>query len=932
MPSAANSTPPTGDAIDRKLRQRVKLLGRLLGRVLQEHAPAQVYPVVERLRIGFIRLQKQEHPLQHTAMTRLIDELDAELASQVIRAYSTYFSLVNVAEEAALLDWRQKLLRERKDGGLWPGSFDHALRTLKKRGYSADDIRQMLGGMCYMPVFTAHPTEAKRRVMLEALRRIFLLLPESGDMTHNLLDREEATEQLLAKIQTLWKTDEVRPAATTVYSEIANGLHYFEASLFTAITRMYRNLNRAWRLVFPDEPCTLGSFIRFGSWIGGDRDGNPHVTARVTRAACQMQARTILQEYLRRVEKLEHILTFSSNFIELPEQMQESLREDEPLLEQIAPRRATTLFETEPYRRKLAVVLYRLQKRREQLDGRVLRDEGGYRNEEEFLEDLYLIRDSLIQQGDERIADGELADLIRLVETFGFYLVHLDVRQEAPRHTQAVAEILRVREDIDYESLDESRRYQILRKHLKNTEGKAKLERAGLSAATRETLEVFDVMGEEPERISPQAFGQYIISMTHTASHILEVLFLGSFAGLAGRRDKQWVCRLQVCPLFETIEDLHQCGDILETLFGDKVYRALLTASGGRQDIMLGYSDSCKDGGILASAWNLYRTQERIQDIAHRHTVDFRLFHGRGGTIGRGGGPTHDAIIAQPAGTVHGTIKLTEQGEVLSYKYTNLETAVYELTMGVTGLMLASLPAPHARAQGTVEDLRVMEQLARTGEEAYRDLIGTDGFLDYFYEVTPVREIGDMNIGSRPSHRRATDRSMNSIRAIPWVFAWSLSRHTLPAWYGIGTALETFLKQSPKTGLQRARHMYESWPFFRVLMQNIQMALAKADMPIAQQYARMGKHPACREIFERISAEYRLTCKMVLRVTRNKELLETQPSLLLSLSRRKPYLDPLNAIQVSLLRRARQNQDASAEQRAIARSISAIAAGMRNTG
>ncbi len=932
MPSAANAMPQWGDIVDRKLRRRVKLLGRLLGRILKEHAPAPVYPAVEQLRVGFVRLQRQKHPMLRSTLMRKIDELEPDLTSQVVRAYSTYFSLVNVAEEVALLDWRKKILREHKDGSLWSGSFDHTLRLIKERGYSGEEAREALQDLCYMPVFTAHPTEAKRRVILETLRRIFLLLPQTDDLSLGPIVREEATGKLLAEIQALWKTDEVRPGSTTVHSEIANGLHYFEASLFSSIPRIYRNLERAWNMVYPDTPCDVTSFVRFGSWIGGDRDGNPHVTARVTRTAYHMQARTILNEYLRRVRELEHILTLSSKFIELPQAIRDSLKEDEPLLAHIAPRRAATLFETEPYRRKLAIILYRLQKRLEQLDGRTLKDEGGYRDEQEYLRDLYLIRDALIEQGDARIAQGELTDLIRLAETFGFYLVQLDLRQEAPRHTQAVAEILRATEDVDYNSLNETARLRLLRQHLQNAQGPRELARESLSPATRETLEVFDLFGLAPQRISSQAFGQYVVSMTHTASHVLEVLFLGSLIGLAGRDGKHWFCRLQVCPLFETIDDLNQAGDILETLFRDPTYRALLNAGGGQQDIMLGYSDSCKDGGILASAWNLYLAQKRIHEVAAERNIAFRLFHGRGGTIGRGGGPTHDAIVAQPHGTVHGTIKLTEQGEVLSYKYSNLETAVYELTMGMTGLMLASFRDPHARLKETADDLKVMELLARTGEQCYRDLIGTKGFLDYFYEVTPVQEIGGVNIGSRPSHRRAADRSMDSIRAIPWVFSWSLSRHTLPAWYGIGTALETFLNNSPKTGLQRVQHMYQRWPFFRTLMLNIQMALAKADMPIAQQYATLYEHPDAADFFARIEAEYQLTCKMVLRVTGNKELLETQQNLLLSLNRRKPYLDPLNAIQVSLLRRTKQGEGSEAVQLATARSISAIAAGMRNTG
>ena len=930
MPSTATYTPSIGDAIDRKLRQRVKLLGRLLGLVLQEHAPPQVFQIVERLRRGYIRLQFEEDLSRRTRLMRLIDRLDLNLTSQVIRAFSTYFSLVNVAEEAALLDRRNEYLRSGMP--LWEGSFDATLRALKEQGFSAAKASELLLEADYMPVFTAHPTEAKRRIMQEALRRIFILLQASDDRTLSQVERDEASDRLLAEIQLLWKTDEVRPGKPTVRTEIKNGLHYFEKSLFEAIPLLYRNLQRGWRMTYPDAPQALPSFIRFGSWIGGDRDGNPHVTARITREACRMQTRTVLGEYIRRVRSLENILSHSSHLIELPERMRTSLDAEHKVLER-AQRRDSSLFETEPYRCKLAVILQRLQDRLDHLEGRAWHGSDDYRDEAQFLDDLRLIRDSLIEQGDARIADGELADLIRLAETFGFYLARLDLRQEAPRHTQAVSEIMQLMDKTDYAELNEAGRVKALRKQLKQLDGPASLDRRQLSAAARETLAVFDLMQEIPKRTSPQIFGQYIISMTREASHVLEVLFLGGLAGLAGGKGRNRFCRLQVCPLFETIEDLREAPDILGRLFQDPVYRPLLDASGGVQDVMLGYSDSCKDGGILASAWNLYQAQKNIHDVSEKNGVRFRLFHGRGGTIGRGGGPTHEAITAQPPGTVRGTIKLTEQGEVLSHKYSNPETAVYELTMGATGLILASRHMVRGSAREHTEDMKIMAELAESGEQAYRELIETRELLDYFYEVTPVREIGGVNIGSRPSHRRAVDRSMSSIRAIPWVFGWSLSRHTLPAWYGIGTALESYLKAHPRTGLAQVRHMYQRWPFFRTLMHNIQMALAKADMLIARQYMQLSEHPDDADrIYEQIEREYRRTSELVLHVTESEELLETQEILRRSLSRRKPYLDPLNAIQISLLDRARHASDSESYQGAITRSISAIAAGMRNTG
>ena len=929
MPKVAVLPAPPDDRIDRRLRRRVKLLGRLLGLVLQEQADPQVFDTVERLRNGYIRLQKEPTPLRRKRLFKIIRQLDEETLGQVIRAFSAYFSLVNVAEEAGQHDHRRNWVHSGQR--LWEGSFDHTLRELKRQKFSAADIVNLLEQAQYMPVFTAHPTESKRRIMLEALRRIFVLIEQCDDRNLGEVRRKELEDRLRAEIQVLWKTDEVRPGTPTVESEIVNGLHYFQCSLFDGIAGLYRNLERAWHRVYPGTTLSVPSFIRFGSWIGGDRDGNPFVTPDITRTACRLHTRTILQEYLSRIEKMEHMLTHSTTLIEPPQDLIDSLKKDQPLFDTVL-RDRVELFESEPYRRKLAVMHYRLQCRLNRLDGGETSTHE-FSDENELLADLELLRTSLIAQGDERVARQSLADLIRIVETFGFHLVHLDVRQESSRHTQAVDEILKQLDGAHpYRELTEDRRITALTRWLRHT-GELTLNRRHLSAATRETLEVFEVMREMPEITSRQAFGNYVISMVHEASHVLEVMLLARFAGLVGRHGRSWFCKLRVSPLFETIADLQRSAKILDTLFRHPVYMPLLKASGGMQDIMLGYSDSCKDGGILASAWNLYEAQKQINTMAQSHEVQFRLFHGRGGTVGRGGGPTHSAILAQPPATVRGPLKLTEQGEVLSSKYSNLETAIYELTMGSTGLIRSCCHLLRNKSTEHPEDLAVMAELAATGEATYRQLIESEGLLDYFYEVTPVREISAMNIGSRPSHRRAEDRSMSSIRAIPWVFGWSLSRHTLPAWYGIGTALSAYLKANPKKGLMQVRHMYTRWPFFRVLIDNIQMALAKADMQIAREYVDLSEHRDNAErIYAQIELEYRHTCLQVLKVTRGSELLADQAHLQRSLNRRKPYLDPINAIQVDLLQRARSDDCTDATYRLVARSISALAAGMRNTG
>jgi phosphoenolpyruvate carboxylase len=436
--------------------------------------------------------------------------------------------------------------------------------------------------------------------------------------------------------------------------------------------------------------------------------------------------------------------------------------------------------------------------------------------------------------------------------------------------------------------------------------------------------------------ISERVFGAYVISMTHTASHVMEVMLLARLAGLAGRTPTGWFCNIRVSPLFETIDDLSHIDAVMSTLFDDETYAALLAASGNLQEVMLGYSDSCKDGGILSSAWNLYEAQEKIIALADARGVQCRLFHGRGGTIGRGGGPTHEAILSQPDDTVHGQIKFTEQGEVLSYRYANPETARYELTMGISGLIKASRCVIDPPSPPRKDFLGIMAELARYGEESYRGLVcDTEGLLDYFYEATPVDAIALLNIGSRPSHRKKADRSLSSIRAIPWVFGWAQSRHTLPAWYGIGSAIERW-RGSDLERLAKLQKMYQEWPFFRALLSNTQMSLFKAEMHIANEYMRLAKdQPRAQTIYRTIADEYQRTLTQVLNVAGLLGLMEETPDLQLSLARRNTYLDPLNHVQIALLERYRD--ETVPEQREqwldpLLRSINAIAAGMRNTG
>jgi phosphoenolpyruvate carboxylase len=936
---------PVSSLRDKNLRSRVRLFGNLLGEVVREQSGDGILYAIEALRKGYIKLRLEENDKLRKRLSRLIETLTPNEITDVIRAFNLYFGLVNIAEESFQHQHRRQLVH--KNEPLWLGSFAQTMQKLHDEGIDPQQIQTLLNQAVYMPVFTAHPTEAIRRTIMHALRRLFITSEKVDDRRVSRDEREAIRLEIKQQIKVLWKTDEVHVNKPSVEDEIRNGLYFFHESLFEAIPTTYRYLEKAIRRVYQaDENAPQitvpGGLIHFGSWIGGDRDGNPFVKPATTALALRMQMREILGVYIERIRELAHRLTHSSMLYRFPDAFMENVQADE----QRFPEALQDLpidYAHELYRHKLRIMQHRLnlnlaavEKRIEKPDTDAVGQTTGYANEQELLQDLQLIHDALVAGGDTDLAEAGLKDLIRLVQTFGFFLMHLDIRQESTRHSEAVSEILKTLPDsIDYASLGEAARQQQLTQAL--TGAPPALDRTSLSDDTRETLEVFDVMRSMQSEVSENAFGNYVISMTHSASHILEVMYLAWLNGLAGRKDDDWFCQIRISPLFETIEDLNHAEAILTDLLQNETYRALLNKAGHCQEIMLGYSDSCKDGGILASNWSLYKAQLKIISITSQYDIHVRLFHGRGGTIGRGGGPTHEAILSQPPGTVHGQIKFTEQGEVLRYKYSNPETAVYELSMGITGLLKASRVVIESHVEDRRDYMEVMDELTRLGEDSYRNLIdNTQGLFDYFYEVTPVTEIGLMNIGSRPSHRKQQDRSKSSIRAIPWVFGWAQSRHTLPAWYGLGTALENWCNNDPSR-LATLQSMYRDWPFFRALLDNIQMALFKGEMNIAREYTRLASDPRLAErIYGKIRTEYLRTVAQMLQVCGIQQLLEENPELNLSLYRRNPYLDPLNNIQVTLLSRYR-NTDHTDEQRErwlkpLLRSINAIASGMRNTG
>lgn len=914
------------------LGENAKLLPDLLGEVILEQEGQAVFDAVELLRKGFIQQRQQANAQTHDDLIKSIEAMDIDSVDRVIHAFSTFFHLANINEEQA----NQRARTQREEAGeTWSNSFLDTVTQFKHEGKSLDEVLKLIGNLNYYPTFTAHPTEAKRPIVLEALQRIH---KEYQALNSGHIPEAEIAEykhRLKAMIQIFWKTEAIRPAKPTVYDEIENSLYYFRESIFACLPEIYRDLESAIKHVYPEargDSLNLPKIVQFGTWVGGDRDGNPFVTPEITRNALRMQQLEVLQEYARRVEHLSKIFTHSADQVELSPDFVESMERDEIRMTKYLGQKHIT----EPYRRKLSFVKLRLEKTIHQVethlgDATPFFDPLAFKNEAEFRQEIMLVRKSLSHHNEGNITRGSLKALLRLLDTCGFYLSKMDIRQESTLHSQAIHEIgLTLEEPIDYFSMDEAQRQAWLTERLLET-GALSYDRRQITIQSADIIEVFELMSDMREEVSKDCFGSYIISMTHEASHLLEVALLAKMSGLiTTNKDGKVESQIHIAPLFETVKDLEHAEPTLESLFQNPVYRQLLAFTNDTQEIMLGYSDSCKDGGILASSWNLYKAQQNIVSVSTKHNIHCLLFHGRGGTIGRGGGPTHEAILSQPKGTVQGGIKFTEQGEVLSFKYNFQDTARYELTVGISGLMKASASES---VIDKPEHVAMMEQLTEQGEAAFRKLTDDNvATMQYFYETTPSSEIALLNIGSRPSHRKKADYSKKSIRAIGWVFGWSQSRQNIPGWYGLGSALQHAIENG---GLATLHDMQENWRYFRTLLSNSQMVILKTDQKVASEYAKLcSDEGIAKNTYNTISGEYELAIQQISEVTGETEMMADFPEIGQSVRWRNAYLDPLNYIQILLLKRLgnADNRMDSPWLKPALDSINGIATGLRNTG
>jgi phosphoenolpyruvate carboxylase len=904
------------DEKDTPLRRDVRSLGRLLGEILQEQGGAGLYQAVEELRhMASDYRDEGEHALRPAPSTlarfeERIHQLSVDDAYCVTKAFSIYFELTNLAEA----NHRKRRLRAAlvNDGHApQPGSMLGTLQRMCRGGLSAEEALAWFGKVEVMPTFTAHPTEVARRTVLFKRRRIASQIERLDWLPLTVQEARERENIMAADITALWQTDEVRRRPPTVRDEIRMGLDYYPNALIASLPRLYETFADAFRRVYNLDiaPGDLPAVLRFGSWIGGDRDGNPYVTPETTTNALLLARRAILTHYISAVEEIIEQLSPSSQQVSVSLALTQahqdyagSIRLDETAFRTKSP--------DETYRGFLAYVLFRLKN---SLDLPASRDTlHAYPDAGALAADLHLVRDSLNANRGERLARLLFDPLLRQVQTFGFHLHTLDIRQHAKIHAQAMRDL--------------ATGAQI------GQEGNTTLPNAP-APETDTLLRAMRGIADVKEVFPPQAVRTYIISGTTGVEDILSLVWLLQSQGVCvGASEDGSDPGVMPVPLFESIEDLRNCPDICRRLWQSPSYAPLLDSWGRWQEVMLGYSDSNKDGGMLTSTWEIFKAHRRLHEVAHECGVHLRLFHGRGGTVGRGGGPTHRAIAAQPPGAFDGHLKITEQGEVLNWKYADGVIAERNLEL----MVAASLEAlTRAGGWGAVVEPEWEAALDTMSDEAFQyyraNVAENPDILPYFEEGTPVSELEHARIGSRPA-RRSQRRGLEDLRAIPWVFGWMQSRHVLPGYFGVGWAMQRFLDQNPDADAL-FQIMMKRFPLFEDLIRNVETGLAKADLTIARQYADLVKDAGVRErVFALISEEFERTRHVILRVTRQERLLETNPVLAQSIKLRNPYVDPMSLIQLDLLRRKRAGESGEGLNYALAATINGIAAGLRNTG
>ena len=905
---------------DARLRTDIRLLGRILGDTVRDQEGAEVFDLVERIRQTSIRFHRDEDKLARRELETILDSMSTSDTVRIVRAFSYFSHLANIAEDQNNI----RQMRGRGPGGPRPSLLTQTLSHAKTAGISAAELRRFLGDAQVSPVLTAHPTEVRRKSTIDREMEIAALLERRERVQLTPEEVEASDEQLRRAVLTLWQTNLLRRTKLTVLDEVSNGLSFYDYTFLHEVPRLHCALEDRLNQEEGGTSGELASFLTMGSWIGGDRDGNPFVTADVMRGTLRLQSSRVMNFYLEELHVLGSELSLAAHLADVSDELR-ALAERSP---DKSPHRSG-----EPYRLAVSGIYARLTATALRLEVETTRRPVGeaapYASVKEFKADLDVLNRSLIANNSGVIARGRLRSLRRAVDCFGFHLARLDIRQNSAVHERTVAELFDAAiPGMSYLDLNEEARINLLLSELRSARPLSSAF-VKYSEETLGELAVFRAAAEAHARFGTDVIHQCIISMCKGMSDMLEVAVLLKEVGLINPSGRS---AINIVPLFETIEDLQASSGIMDRMLSLHDYRKLVDSRGGIQEVMLGYSDSNKDGGFVTSGWELYKAEIELVDVFERHHVRLRLFHGRGGSVGRGGGPSYDAIIAQPGGAVNGQIRITEQGEIISSKYSNPEVGRSNLEILAAATLEASLLHPRQSAPRK-EYLTAMEQLSALAFKAYRGLVyETEGFADYFWGSTVITEISTLNIGSRPASRKKT-REIEDLRAIPWVFSWAQCRLMLPGWYGFGSAVETWIAEHPEQGMPFLQELYREWPFFRTLLSNMDMVLAKSSIAIASRYAELVPDVKLREsIFGRIRREWHSSIETLLDIMGHERLLQGNPLLDRSIRNRFPYLDPLNHVQVELLKEHRAQNPDEQVLRGIQLTINGISAGLRNSG
>ena len=909
---------------DRPLRDDIRLLGRILGDTVREQEGEEIFALVEQIRQASIRFHRNNEASAGRELEATLDSLSADQTLAIVRAFSYFSHLANIAEDQHHI--RRNRAHRAAGSAPRPGSLAHSFQRTLEMGVPAEALESFFETALVSPVLTAHPTEVRRQsTRLRELEISDLL--DARDRTGDPGEQALIEEKLRCAVLILWRTNLLRQTKLKVIHEVLNGLSYYDHTFFRELPRLYGSIeDRLDAITGKTREKPIPSFLKIGSWIGGDRDGNPFVTAEVLDDAVRLQSARALGYYLDELHALGSELSLASNLASVSNEL---VALAEAAGDSATPRRK------EPYRRAITGMYSRLAKTALDLDHVIaLRqpvvDLPPYASVDEFSADLATIAKSLTSTGGAIVARGRLRAFRRAVDVFGFHLAPIDLRQNAKVHERTIAELFAaVTPGFDYVALNEDERVELLRKELASPRPLVSPFHA-YGEETAGELALFRVAKTIRAKYGADAIRTSIISNCDSVSDMLELALLMKEAGLAGVADG--TAELGLAPLFETIQDLRACVGIMDALLSIPEYRKLVDSHGGEQEVMLAYSDSNKDGGFVTSGWELYKAEIGLVEVFRRHGVRIRLFHGRGGSVGRGGGPSYDAILAQPGGAVQGQIRITEQGEIISSKYSNPDVGRRNLETLASATLEATLLQDESPAPDSAY-LDTMDELSQSAFTAYRDLVyGTEGFVRYFWASTVITEIAGLNIGSRPASRKKT-QAIEDLRAIPWVFSWAQCRLMLPGWFGFGSAVKAYRAAHPHDGLERLRAMYKRWPFFRTQLSNMDMVLSKSSLAIASRYARLCTEVALREkIFGRISEEWRDSIDALNAIMEQQHLLDSNPLLERSIQNRFPYLDPINHVQVELLKLHRGLTASEKVLTGIQLTINGISAGLRNSG